>query len=56
MEMYVKGEEPTRLTLSTNLADFDAWAQVFDTLRLKWERERIQEEERGRSRMRGMDD
>jgi len=48
MAMYQEGEEPARLTMSTNLADFDAWARVFDTLRLNWERERIREEERKR--------
>ena len=49
MVMYQKGEEPARLTMSTNLADLDAWAQVFDTLRLNWERERIREEEQQRA-------
>lgn len=48
MAMYQKGEEPALLTMSTNLADFDAWARVFDALRLNWERERIREEERQR--------
>jgi len=46
MAMYQKGEEPAVLTMTTNLADLNAWAQVFDTLRLNWERERIREEER----------
>lgn len=52
MGMYLDGEEPARLTMSTNLADLDAWAQVFDTLRLNWERERIREDERVRLRSR----
>lgn len=46
MGMYLKGDEPAQLTMSTNLADFDAWAHVFDTLRLNWERGRIRQEER----------
>lgn len=48
MGMYQSGKEPAQLTMSTNLEDFGAWAQVFDTLRLNWERVRIREEERTR--------
>lgn len=49
MGMYLAGEEPARLTMSTNLADLDTWAQAFDTLRLNWERERIRGEEEQRA-------
>lgn len=56
MAMYLAGEEPARLTMTTNLANLEAWTQVFETLRLSWERERIQEEERVAARMRRLDD
>lgn len=48
MGMYQPGEGPALLTMSTNLADLDRWARVFDKLRLNWERERIRQEERQR--------
>jgi len=50
MVMRQKEGEVPELSYTTTLEDFGVWMQVFDVLRLDFERNRIREEERQRQK------